>query len=245
MTKCALPCSPVQNQERDACGAPGIDGNEAPRVSCRGPRGVARVSLLLRFSHWLAARPWVYDRVQRLAGAGVVRRRLRPRLAETGGRTVLDVGAGTGLYLSCLPPSARYIWLDNDLRKLEGFRSTPPARHALLGDAACLGLRDASVDFATCTNVSHHLDDGQLARCVDELARVVRGKLILHDAVTTARPISRLLWSLDRGSHPRSRDALVAAVQQRFDIEDLEQYSTWHEYLLLVAVPRPSRQATS
>lgn len=195
--------------------------------------------LLARASHWLAAKPWVYDRVQRLAGLDAVRRHLRPRLAETAGGTVLDVGAGTGLYLACLPPSARYIWLDNDLQKLQGFRDPLAATpRALLGDAVCLGLRDRSVDYATCTNVTHHLDDAQLSRCLDELARVVRRKLILHDAVSSPRRVSRLLWSCDRGSHPRSRETLVEACRRRFDIEDVETYSTYHEYLLLVAVPR-------
>jgi SAM-dependent methyltransferase len=197
------------------------------------------VSALLRLVHWLVAKPWLYNVAQNLAGAETVRRHLRPRLEETGGKLVLDVGAGTGLYLSCFPASARYIWLDPDPQKLAGFHGTPnAARLALLGDATCLGLRRSAVDFAVCTNVTHHLDERQLGQCVDELARVVRGKLILHDAVKTARPVSRLLWRMDRGRHPRSREALVAAVERRFAIEHLERYATWHEYVLLVAVPR-------
>jgi pyridine nucleotide-disulfide oxidoreductase family protein len=199
----------------------------------------APMNPFLRLVHWLVAKPWLYNVAQNLAGAKTVRRHLRPRLQETSGKLVLDVGAGTGMYLSCYPASARYIWLDPDPQKLAGFRgASDAARRALIGDATCLGLRRDAVDFAVCTNVTHHLDETQLAQCVDELARVVRGKLILHDAVRTARPVSRLLWRLDRGSHPRSREALLAAVERRFAIEQVEHYSTWHEYVLLVAVPR-------
>ena len=211
---------------------------DLPDMKAPAAGEAASASALLRLVHWLVAKPWLYNVAQNLAGAEAVRRHLRPRLQETSGKLVLDVGAGTGLYLSCFPPSARYIWLDADPQKLAGFRGTSGARRALLGDATCLGLRRDAVDVAVCTNVTHHLDEKQLEHCVDELARVVRGKLILHDAVKTARPVSRLLWGLDRGSHPRSREALLAAVERRFTIEQVERYSTWHEYVLLVAVPR-------
>jgi pyridine nucleotide-disulfide oxidoreductase family protein len=212
---------------------------DLPDMKAPAAREPASASAPLRLVHWLVAKPWLYNVAQSLAGAETVRRHLRPRLQETSGKLVLDVGAGTGLYLSCFPSSARYIWLDPDPQKLDGFRRTPDgARRALLGDATCLGLRGDAVDFAVCTNVTHHLDEKQLAQCVDELARVVRGKLILHDALKTARPVSRLLWRLDRGSHPRSRETLLAAVERRFAIEHVERYSTWHEYVLLVAVPR-------
>jgi ubiquinone/menaquinone biosynthesis C-methylase UbiE len=195
--------------------------------------------VLSRLAHAIAAQPAVYDTIQRLAGLDVIRQRLEPRLAETAGRTVLDVGAGTGLYLTCFPASAEYIWLDNDPQKLQGFRRWyPDKRRGFLGDAARLGLKDRSVDYATCTNVTHHLDDGQLARCVEELARVVRRKLIVQDAVMTERFSSRMLWSLDRGSYPRSGEALVAAFQDQFDIQDVERYAVLHEYVLLRAVPR-------
>jgi pyridine nucleotide-disulfide oxidoreductase family protein len=218
---------------------------DLPDMKAPAAREPASASALLGLVHWLVAKPWLYNVAQNLAGAETVRRHLRPRLQETGGKLVLDVGAGTGLYLSCFPPSARYIWLDPDPQKLDGFRAAPDgARRALLGDATCLGLRRDAVDFAVCTNVTHHLDEKQLAQCVDELARVVRGKLILHDAVKTARPVSRLLWRLDRGSHPRTRETLLAAIERRFAIEQVERYSTWHEYLLLVAVPR-AHEATS
>jgi len=70
-----------------------------------------------------SAIPRIYDAVQRFCGLGHTRRRLRPLLADTAGRVVLDVGADTDLVVPLLPPSSRYLWLDNDLDKLRGART--------------------------------------------------------------------------------------------------------------------------
>ena len=188
---------------------------------------------------WLVARPWAYNVTQRLAGLEIIKRRVAPILAATAGKTVLDVGAGTGLYVSALPRSAHHIWFDGDPQKLRGFQGSPiGTRRAIIGDAVNLGLRDRSVDCALCLHVTHHLDDAQLERLLDELARVVRETLIFQDAVKTRRLASRLLWRWDRGRHPRDAEALTAALQKRFVIERAERYSTLHEYLLIVATPR-------
>jgi len=190
-------------------------------------------------SSWLVARPWAYNLTQRLAGLDIIKRRVAPILAATAGKTVLDVGAGTALYLTVLPQAARYVWLDNDPQKLRGFQGPVIGkRRAVIGDAVNLGLRDRSVDCVLCLHLTHHLDDTELARLVDELARVVRQTLIFQDAVKTRRLASRLLWRWDRGSHPRDAESLMAALRTRFEIERAERYSTLHEYLLIVAVPR-------
>src|SRR6185437_6493490 len=111
--------------------------------------------------------PKVYDAVQRVAGAVESQRRLRRALDDIDGAVVLDVGAGTGTLEAILPTQAQYIWLDTDVEKLAGFRthSTSPA---ILGDATRLPLRDNSVDWAVSAGVSHHLDDDQLERMLDE-----------------------------------------------------------------------------
>jgi len=188
--------------------------------------------------HSIVAIPFVYDAVQHLAGIDHIRQRLKPLFAETAGQSVLDVGAGTGLFLSVFPPSARYIWLDTDPQKLRGFqtradRSIP----AILGDGTRIGLRDKSVDYATCTAVTHHLTDSQLVELVSELARVVRKKLFFLDPLDTDAWQSALMWKYDRGSHPRTAQALTAAIEQQFTIERSESFSIYHRYLLLSANP--------
>ena len=70
---------------------------------------------------------------------------------------MLDVGAGTGLYLALFPSTAKYIWLDNDREKLQGFQTRASAAvPAILGDGTRIGLHDKSVDYATCIAVTHH-----------------------------------------------------------------------------------------
>jgi ubiquinone/menaquinone biosynthesis C-methylase UbiE len=44
--------------------------------------------------------------------------------------------------------------------------------------ASQIGLKDKSVDIATCIAMSHHLTDAQLSSAVREFARVCRSKLI-------------------------------------------------------------------
>jgi hypothetical protein len=74
-----------------------------------------------------------YHKVQSLAGAGRVYGRLN--LKKTLGDVVLDIGGGTGNVLSVVPPPGKYIWLDNDPLKLQGFRRKHLSLIGILGNA--------------------------------------------------------------------------------------------------------------
>jgi ubiquinone/menaquinone biosynthesis C-methylase UbiE len=178
----------------------------------------------------------LYDAAQYAAGAGLIRDHLTRRLVDVGSATVLDVGAGTGLYASCLPDTARYIWFDNDAHKLRGFIRRGGGR-AIIGDATSIALADKSVDFAMCTHVAHHLNDRQAEQFMSELARVTRRRIVVQDAVGPSGPASRLLWSIDKGSYPRTREQLLSLMSKRFTIAYSEEYSRFHTYLLVIATP--------
>jgi ubiquinone/menaquinone biosynthesis C-methylase UbiE len=189
--------------------------------------------------HRIVAIPAVYDLVQKLAGRNRSMRLVESHLRSAAGGTVLEVGAGTGMNASLLPPGARYLWLDHDPQKLAGFRARMPHAPALLCDGTRIALRERSVDVALCIAVSHHLTDSQLAELFCEIARVCRTRLVFLDAV--ARPdslISRIMWRYDRGSHPRSPAVLQAAMERYFEIEHRERYVIYHEYLLCVGRPK-------
>lgn len=179
----------------------------------------------------------LYDAAQFAAGAGLIRQRLRPHLRHVGNATVLDVGAGTGIYSACLPESARYVWFDHDRHKLAAFRRRS-GRLAIIGDATRIALADKSIDYSMCTHLAHHLDDQQFPQFLGELARVTRRGIVVQDAVGAAGVASRMLWSIDRGSHPRSRTQLMQALSQWFTIEHTEEYARFHRYLLVVGSPR-------
>lgn len=179
--------------------------------------------------------PRAYDVLQRAAGARDVRRRLRRVLEHATGKVVLDVGAGTGSVEAALPDGARYLWLDADPEKLNGFRTKSPSQ-AILGDATKLPLRDRSVDWAVSVGVSHHLDDAGLGLMLDELRRVAREGVVFLDAVLSRAPASRLLWRYDRGRHARPAVTLWRELQRRFEVVEAQEFRLVHRYLLVKGV---------
>jgi ubiquinone/menaquinone biosynthesis C-methylase UbiE len=192
--------------------------------------------------HRVVAHPAIYDLVQRLAGRETNLRRLAPTLSVAAGGLLLDVGAGTGEGARAAPPSARYLWLDRDPRKLAGFAAKKRPGLAVVGDAARIGLRDKSVDVALCMAMSHHLSDAELDALLGEVARVCRKRFVFLDALDApASLLSRVLWRYDRGSYPRRPEALLGALRERFEIDHVERYATLHQFLLCSGSPRPSR----
>ena len=202
---------------------------ERSTVSEQRPPG-----LVGRATSALVARPFVHDRVQRLAGATPLFDRIRPTLAGAEGGLVLDVGAGTGTLEPLLPSSSRYVWLDADPTKLVGFKAKSRSP-AILGDAAAMPLRDRSVDWTASLGVSHHLDDGELAQMLDELRRVTRDRVFFLDAVVTPARTSRLLWRYDRGRHPRPAEVLRRELAARFEIVSVDEFTIRHRYLVVTA----------
>jgi ubiquinone/menaquinone biosynthesis C-methylase UbiE len=201
--------------------------------------GPIEVSLISGLLHEIVARPLIYDWVQRAAGFERTLKRLRPHFNELEGQTILDVGAGTGNYVQIMPASRRYIWMDNDPQKLQGFRAKALPGLTILGDATRIPLRDQSVDVVFCCALSHHLTDAEAGDLFRELARICRRKLIFLDAVDNPRSImSRLMWKYDRGSHPRSAEHLHALIAESFKLVYCEEYSIYHSYRLWIGGPK-------
>jgi ubiquinone/menaquinone biosynthesis C-methylase UbiE len=195
--------------------------------------------MISQLLHRLVAQPAVYNFVQKLCGAEITLRKLRAILQTMDAGIVMDIGAGTGNGLRALPPGARYLWLDNDAEKLNGFlRRERHASMAVLGSATALPLRSRSVDTALCIAMSHHLDWQEVCKLFAEIARVCRGQMVFLDLA--ARPeslVSSLLWKYDRGSFPRQAAQLRSLVGEHFQIEHEELYTIYHQYWLCVARP--------
>ena len=198
-------------------------------------RGLGR---LYRLQHAILAHPRVYDFAQAYGGGREIAQFVSKELRSVGGKTLLDIGAGTGTLRRLVPPDARYVWLDNDTLKLNGLVSNDVECLAVLGDASRLPLRDESVDVAVTVDVSHHLSDEALAECLADAARVCRERLVFVDAVRSPRLRSRLLWKLDLGANPRSEEQLVDAIGISFRVEKVERFRVHHDHLLCVGVPR-------
>ncbi len=192
--------------------------------------------------HSLAAQPRVYNLIQSAAGVAEVNRRLAGQIDEIGRVAwILDVGGGTGRDAE-LWPGSQYVCLDNDPLKLQGFRRKNPAGQSLRGDAGRLPIRSQSMDLVLCKNMAHHLPEEAFAAFLGESARVLRatGHFLFIDAIwSPERSRSRLLWALDRGSHPRSEETLRALIGRRFQVDHWERFAVHHEYVLAVCRPPP------
>jgi ubiquinone/menaquinone biosynthesis C-methylase UbiE len=196
--------------------------------------------MLRKALHRVVQNPWVYDRIQFLAGAEHTRRRLAAQIGRLSAATsVLDLGGGTGLYQSLWPSHCNYVCLDVDMVKLRGFLSKQASGIALRADATRVPIRSASVDVVMCIAVSHHLTDELLEQLIDESARVLKdeGTFIFVDPVwETGKLAGRLLWKYDRGSYPRTAECLRSVVSNHYRLIHDAQYSVHHEYLLCVGV---------
>jgi ubiquinone/menaquinone biosynthesis C-methylase UbiE len=192
--------------------------------------------MLVRFLHWIASNGWVYDRIQDAAGLAQVRARLARHIPHELGR-VLDVGGGTGAARDLWPAAAKYICLDIEPPKLAAFRSKVHAGIPLLADAAQMPIASGSVDALMCQDFSHHLPEAAFETALRECERVLKpgGNFVFIDALRNPdRRASRLLWSLDRGSHPHSAEQLTGLLGRYFEIVDSDRFAIYHEYLILV-----------
>jgi len=191
------------------------------------------------FLHRIVSRPAIYDLVQRAVGVNEVYRHMQPHLDQSAGRTLLDVGAGTGSLAAKVPASCRYIWLDCDTDKLRGYLRKKPGGVGVLTDGATLCLKDKSVDDAVVMAVAHHIPDEALPGFFAEVSRVARRRLIFVDPLRVSDPfVSNLLWRYDRGSFPRTEEELRSHLTRHFELATVDCFSVFHHYVLCVGRPR-------
>lgn len=195
--------------------------------------------MLLKSLHKIASNGRVYDLIQTVLGIKLVYRHFAKVLGTTAYHTVIDLGGGTGRAQALLSSDCLYFCLDNEMPKLIQFRKRSKKPLAILGDATMAPVISGSMDLVLCTAVAHHLTDSQLERLVVEASRILRpgGRLLFFDPLWNPYwwP-GRVFWSLDRGSNPRTKAALLNIVARHTRIIHQEQFRLWHchEYLLLI-----------
>jgi ubiquinone/menaquinone biosynthesis C-methylase UbiE len=115
----------------------------------------------------------------------------------------------------------------------------------VLADASRMPISSASIDLVVLRAVSHHVDDRTFATMIAECRRVLKhdGRLLFLDAVwVPSRLPGLVLWRLDQGSHPRTREQMLEAVLSHFDLEHQVTFSVFHTYLLAMARPKLDAQ---
>ena len=190
------------------------------------------------FLQSITSQPWIYDLVQRLAGADFVRRHLKHIIRDFElGTLICDIGGGTGLNHALLTDHISYICLDLDLRKLEWYLMNHITGDALQADALKLPLASHSVDVVLCTAVAHHISGNFIDSFFAECGRIIRpgGFFIFLDPIwNPVKRIGRLLWRYDRGSFPRTAETLFELLDRHFQIQYWERFSILHEYYISI-----------
>jgi ubiquinone/menaquinone biosynthesis C-methylase UbiE len=155
--------------------------------------------------------------------------------------TVLEVGSGTGNFLSLFEGVASScIGVDLTFGMLEQARRRYPSQLLVQGDGESLPLASTSVDLATCAQMIHHVWDP--LPLVKELRRVAGrgGRVLIVDQVATERfeeatRMSQLETVRDPShavSRPRSgyltmvRAAGLEVIDERI-FEDRSRFSKW------------------
>lgn len=121
---------------------------------------------------------------------------LAPRLGLEAGRTVIDLGAGTGIFSAALAATGAETIAVEPSEKMRATLAGLPGVRAVAGSAEALPLPDASAD-AACAAQSFHWFDAP--RALDELARVLRpdGRLgLVWNLFDVADPLTGALDEL-------------------------------------------------
>ena len=197
------------------------------------------LTAIIEMGNKIAVHPWIYDQIQTLAGQKQSLERISKQTAALHPEIVVDVGGGTGLWRTLWPAGCRYVCLDIEFPKLQGFRSKVPLGLAALSDATRMCIASGSADVVMCVAIMHHLTDMMIDQVFEESLRVLRsnGQLVLLDPVLNReRWMGRILWRLDRGSYPRTEEDLRTKLENRFKISHWERFAIYHEYVFGIGI---------
>jgi SAM-dependent methyltransferase len=188
---------------------------------------------------YLLRKPAIYEWTQVATGSRISARRIRAILGPIPeGARILDAGGGTGIAAAIFARGRDYCCMDIDPDRVR--LALDRGSSAFVGDCTRMPVASQAIDLVVLRAISHHLDNEGLELMMSESRRVLKpdGRLLFLDAIWAPAWIpGRVLWALDRGSHPRPVAALQAALNTHFQLERIDTYSLYHRYFLAVARP--------
>ncbi|HUF93843.1 MAG TPA: methyltransferase domain-containing protein [Candidatus Limnocylindria bacterium] len=144
--------------------------------------------------------------------------------------TVIDVGGGHGDFAVHLVRWARtagrrvrVIVVDRDAARVARARQRGyPEILAVAGDAAALPLREAAADVVTLSLTLHHLEPGEAAAALAELAVAARQGIVVNDLRRGYLSLA-LVWLATRllGMHPVSRHDGLLSVRRAYSADEV------------------------
>ena len=158
--------------------------------------------------HALLAHPLVFDWQQRLCNNyGAIREHFGEYLKVTD-KDILDVGCSTGNCAATVVSMTdnRYVGIDIEPQYVERAARRYPAGRFLSMDARQLSFPADHFDVILFVGALHHMDDGLVKGCFEQLRRVLRpsGVVLCAEPVfTKGKLLSNLLLRHDRGGFIR------------------------------------------
>lgn len=147
-----------------------------------------------------------YDRRYRVNPMTGVERRLGALVAALEPKRVLEVGCGTGHWLSVLGAGgATVIGIDLSLAMLSRHGGSPTGITLVCGDGDRLGLRPAKFDLIVCVNALHNLIDP--GRFIQHCAILLRTAGVLTIVTLDLRPehLDRYIYDFFAGTREQDR----------------------------------------
>lgn len=100
------------------------------------------------------------------------------------GSVVMEVGAGTGNFLSLFAPVAsKLIGVDLTEAMLLQARRLHSGLDLVIGEGEAIPFRDGAVDLSSCAQMVHHVPDP--VALLKELGRVTRNHVLVVDQIST------------------------------------------------------------
>lgn len=164
----------------------------------------------------------VYSLFRRLVGRDAARSvYAREHLRLEPGQRVLDLGCGPGDILQFLPP-VEYVGYDMNRAYIERARRRFGHRAAFHCSAIdeSIAFHEA-FDVVIAHGVLHHLDDSEARTLLRVACRALKpgGRLVSFDGCLEKgqSALARLLLSIDRGRHVRTREDYERLVRTEFE----------------------------
>ncbi len=160
---------------------------------------------------FVLSNPVIFDWQQRLCNHyGSVREHFRDYL-EVSDKDILDIGCSTGACARQAVPLERnrYIGIDIEPKYVQLAAKRCPAGQFLVMDARAMKFEACRFDVVMFVGALHHMDDGIIKSCFQEIRRVLRddGVVLCAEPVfTPGKRLSTFLLKNDRGKYIRTEE---------------------------------------
>ncbi len=160
--------------------------------------------------------------------------------------SVLDAGCGYGYLVNHLS-HCNYTGVDLEKERIDWAKhkfGENSNRRFFQKDACDTGLPSKSFDKAVAFGLLHHLPDDVAKKCVKELTRLVRKKIVFLDGVYSRFHLpNNILCKLDQGKYVRHAEDYLALVSPHATIVKADSYHAYSgiaKYLMMTCYTDPA-----